>query len=283
MRAVSCLPRNLFKGKSVFVTGGGSGINLGIAVAFTELGASVGICGRNPERLEVARKILVDKAGDNNRILTVVADVRDYEAVEAAVEKIGVEIGPISTLVAGAAGNFMAPAHKMSANAFKTVVDIDLMGAFNASRASFEQLHSQEGSSVIFVGAGQAFNPMNMQAHVGAAKAGIDMLMQNLALEWGPKGIRCNTVCPGPIAETEGMDRLGPPVGHPLYDRLMATIPAGRYGQKDEVANAAVFLASPLASYITGTVLKVDGGQNLPGTGNFTEIMSKYMAEQRAK
>lgn len=107
--------------------------------------------------------------------------------------------------------------------------------------------------------------------------------MKNLAMEWGPYGIRTNTVCPGPIAGTEGMDRLGPPPGDPLFDRLVSTIPAGRYGEKDEVANAAVFLASPLATYISGTVLKVDGGQSLPGMGAFTGIMGQYMAKQAAK
>jgi len=107
--------------------------------------------------------------------------------------------------------------------------------------------------------------------------------MKNLAMEWGPYGIRSNTVCPGPIAGTEGMDRLGPPPGDPLFDQLVSTIPAGRYGEKDEVANAAVFLASPLATYISGTVLKVDGGQSLPGMGAFTGIMGQFMAEQAAK
>ena len=298
MRAAAALPRDLFADRSVFITGGGSGINLGIAVAFAELGATVGLCGRSADRLEGAKQVLIEAAATSAagardaaaRVVTAVADVRDYEALEAALEKTRDAGGrPISTLVAGAAGNFMAPAHKISANGFRTVIDIDLQGAFNASRAAFEQLSESGGggaagggSSIIFVGAGQAFQPFAMQVHVGAAKAGIDSMMANLALEWGRFGIRSNTVCPGPIAGTEGMERLGPPPGHPLYEKLLGTIPAGRYGEKDEVANAAVFLASPMASYITGTVLRVDGGQNLPGTGNFTDIMGQYMGEQAA-
>lgn len=119
--------------------------------------------------------------------------------------------------------------------------------------------------------------PHAFQAHVGAAKAGIDNLMRNLALEWGRYGIRCNSIAPGPIEGTEGMRRLAPAEGG-VHERLRAAIPLGRYGTVDDIGRAAAFLASPLASFVTGTLLVVDGGQNLPGSGAFFEIISAAMS-----
>lgn len=177
-------------------------------------------------------------------------------------------LGPIDVLVCGAAGNFVCPAEKLSPNGFKTVVDIDLLGSFNAARAAFAQL-AQTGGNALFISAGQALHPYAFQAHVSAAKAGMDQLMRNLALEWGPHGIRCNSIVPGPIADTEGMRRLSTPE---VQAQLTRSIPLGRYGTADEIAQAAVFLASPLASYITGTVLRVDGGRSLGGSALFNQI-----------
>ena len=268
--------RNLFAGKTVFVTGGGSGINLGVAKCFAALGAGVAICGRTAERLDAARAELEALGAE---VSTAVADVRDYEALAAAFETSGEELGPIHTLVCGAAGNFLAAAEKLSANGFKTVIDIDLIGSFNAARAAFEQLRATRGN-LIFISAGQAFMPYAAQAHCGAAKAGIDNLMQNLALEWGRYGIRSNSIAPGPIAGTEGMKRLGPQDGE-AQQALERAIPLGRYGTVDEIGQTAVFLASPLAGYITGTRVVVDGGMNLPGSGVFTHlVMSAMKASQ---
>ena len=266
------LPDNLFAGKTVFVTGGGSGINLGVAKSFAALGAGVAICGRTAERLESARAKL-EALGAT--VATAVADVRDYDALAAAFAKSRAELGPIHTLVCGAAGNFLAPAEKLSANGFKTVVDIDLNGSFNAARGAFEQLRETCGN-LIFISAGQAFMPYAAQAHCGAAKAGIDNLMQNLALEWGRYGIRSNSIAPGPIEDTEGMKRLGPQ-GGPAQEALKRAVPLGRYGTAAEIGQAAVFLASPLAAYVTGTRLVVDGGMNLPGSGLFTQLVMSAM------
>ena len=267
------LPNDLFAGKTVFVTGGGSGINLGVAKSFAALGASLGICGRTAERLESARGELEALGA---RVFTAVADVRDYDALEGAFAACRDELGPMHTLVAAAAGNFLAPAEKLSANGFKTVVDIDLIGSFNAARAGFEQLKETRGN-LIFISAGQAFEPYFAQAHCGAAKAGIDNLMQNLALEWGRYGIRSNSIAPGPIEGTEGMKRLGPADGEGQR-ALRRAVPLGRYGTVDEIGHAAAFLASPLAAYVTGARLVVDGGMNLPGSGLFTQLVMKAMA-----
>lgn len=271
----ACLAPRLFEGHTVFVTGGGSGINLGIATAFATLGANVAICGRTAQRLEAAALELRRFGG---RVFTAVADVRDPEALALAIEQAGAELGDIGTLVCGAAGNFVSPAEAISPKGFRTVVEIDLLGAFNAAHAAFGQLRRTRGS-VLFISGGQSYVPFRYQAHVGAAKAGIDMLMRDLALEWGPLGIRCNSIVPGPVEGTEGMQRLSPQGDTSLWSRMT---PLGRMARVDEVAQMAVVLASPLGSYVSGAVLPVDGGQNLTGSALFNEQVER-MLMQRAQ
>ncbi|MCB0278811.1 MAG: SDR family oxidoreductase [Calditrichaeota bacterium] len=265
------LKKDLFKGKTVFITGGGSGINYGIAENFAALGANISICGRKQERLDQARKSLLKLTGS---VFAKSADVRDYDALKSVMDESESFHGPIHTLVCGAAGNFVAPIEGMSANGFKTVIDIDLNGSFNASKAAVDQLKKTKGN-IIFISAGQAFIPYMAQSHVGAAKAGIDNLMKNIAMEWGAYGIRSNSIAPGPIAGTEGMKRLAP---GEIGKRLKEYIPLQRMGETADIGQAAVFLASPLASYITGTCLVVDGGSNLPGSGLFTKVMLEALS-----
>lgn len=270
------LPNDLFEDQVVFITGGGSGINLGIARCFAALGADLGICGRSAERLEGAAREL---EGLGAEVVAEPADVRDFEAVQAALEATRHRLGPVKHLVCGAAGNFPCPAEELSPGGFKAVVDIDLLGSFNASRAAFQQLEATRGT-VLFISAGMSFVPYALQAHVGAAKAGIDQMMRVLALEWGRHGIRVNSIAPGPISDTEGMRRLA---GDDVLDReLQGAIPLGRYGTVEEIGHAAVFLASPLASYITGTLLVVDGGQNLPGSGTMSRVIAEAARRQSA-
>src|SRR5208282_1475118 len=205
------LAADLFQGKTVFVTGGGSGINLGVARNFATLGAHVAICGRTEAKLDLAAAELATlNARTGGKVLAVTADVRDSAALAAAFARTQSELGAIDVLVAGAAGNFLCPAEALSPNGFKTVIDIDLLGAFHAAREAFEQLKATHGC-IIFISAGQAFVPHAYQVHVGAAKAGIDNMMRNLALEWGRHGIRANSIVPGPIEGTEGMRRLSTP------------------------------------------------------------------------
>ena len=257
------LPKTLFAGKTVFITGGGSGINLGVARNFAALGANLAICGRTQDKLDLAARELRElNAHAKGKVLPVAADVRDYAALEAALERTKSEIGSVDVLVAGAAGNFLCPAEQLSPNGFKTVIEIDLQGAFHASRAAFEQLKATRGS-LLFISAGQAWVPQAFQVHVGAAKAGIDIMMKNLALEWGRHGIRANSIVPGPIEGTEGMKRLSNGEADKANKQA---IPLRCYGTPDDIGQAAVFLASPLARYITGTVLSVDGGLNLIGS-----------------
>ncbi len=262
MNISNYFPRDVFADRSVFVTGGGSGINLGIAKSYAAVGANIAICGRTEEKLDHAKNELEELGAKTH---AVVADVRDFDAMQDACEEIQVTLGPITDLVCGAAGNFLCAANEMSANAFRTVVDIDLMGSFNAARAAFEQLKETQGT-ILMISAGQAYMPYTHQVHAGAAKAGVENLMKNLALEWGQYGIRVNSVVPGPIEGTEGVKRL---IGEKQRQMLLQSIPLKRLGLAEDVGQVAVFLSSPLASYVTGSQVVCDGGMNLAGSALF--------------
>jgi len=259
---------HLLTGKVAFLTGGGSGINLRIAERFAEHGASVALLGRTQEKLDRAVEGIRASGGI---AMGIAGDVRDYAAVEAAIRKTRDEYGPIDILLCGAAGNFPAPVIGMSANGFKAVVDIDLLGTFNTCRAAFEHLR-KPGASVLNISATFAFSPTPYQAHVGAAKAGIDILSKTLALEWGPAGVRVNVISPGPIDDTEGMRRLTPTPE--IRQRVMAGLPLGRFGTKDEIADLALFLSSDAAQYITGAICVCDGGQSLAGPHSLLSAMA---------
>jgi NAD(P)-dependent dehydrogenase (short-subunit alcohol dehydrogenase family) len=265
------LPNDLFAGKTVFVTGGGSGINLGIARTFAGLGANIGICGRSQARLDAAAAGLCElgvKASATS------ADVRVPEQLQSAMNASRDALGDIDVLVCGAAGNFLVQGENLSFNGFKTVIDIDLVGSFNASRVAFEQLKRTRGS-IIFITAPMAHMPHAYQAHVGPAKAGVEMLMKNLALEWGPYGIRANSIIPGFIEDTEGMRRISSGADS---ENFVQNIPLRRMGMTEEIGHAAAFLSSPLAAYVTGTSLWVDGGQALSGSGFFNANSAAFLA-----
>lgn len=249
----SAFKDGLFNEKSIFIAGGTSGINLGIAKRFAALGGRVAVAGRNADKAAAAAAAIGGGASGYS------ADVRDYDAIRGALEQAAAKNGPFDVVVSGAAGNFLAPVSGMSSNAFRTVVDIDLNGTFNVFRASYDLLR-RPGASLIAITAGQAVNPIPLQAHACAAKAGINQLVRVLAMEWGPD-IRVNGISPGPIENTEGMARLAPDAAsrQAHYER----IPLKRWGEVEEVAEAAVFLSSVSAKYFTGTILDCDGGSQL--------------------
>src|SRR4051812_15850349 len=249
----------LLAGKNALITGGGSGINFAIARRLAEQGARVALIGRTKEKLDAAAAEISKSGGVASGHP---ADVREYDALAGAIRSARDEYGEIDLVVCGAAGNFPAPALGMSANGFKAVIDIDLLGTFNTCRAAFEHLR-RPGACVINISAMQAFTPMPMQAHVCAAKAGVDMLTKCLAIEWGPQGVRVNSIAPGAVDDTEGMRRLAPTPE--IRKQFTRSIPLQRFATKDEIADLAIFLSSDAAKFITGAVVVCDGGQSLAG------------------
>lgn len=236
-----------------FVTGGGTGITGGVARALAEYGASVVLVSRKMEHLEPAAAAI---NANGRNAFPVAADVRNPEQVDQAIEAAISQFGKIDIVVNGAAGNFLCTAEELSPNGFGTVVDIDLKGTFNVSRAAFAELKKNRGQ-ILNISATLHYLGTPMQLHVSAAKAGVDALTRNLAVEWGRYGIRVNAIAPGPIEDTEGMKRLVP---EPIKQKLRQRVPLGRFGLIEDIENAAVFLCSDAASYVNGSILVVDGG-----------------------
>lgn len=236
---------------NVFVAGGTSGINLGIAKAFAACGARVGVASRKQDKVDAA----VGELGEG--ALGYAFDVRDAEAVGEGLAAFAGKAGPIDVLVSGAAGNFPAAAKDLSPNGFKSVVDIDLIGTFHVMRAAYPHMR-RPGGSLINISAPQASIPMAMQLHVCAAKAGVDMVTRCLAIEWGPEGLRVNGVVPGPIDGTEGMARLAPT--EKMRAAITASVPMQRFGTPQDVAEACLWLGSESAAYVSGTIVFADGG-----------------------
>lgn len=248
---------DLFAGKNAFFAGATSGIGLGIARRFAALGASVALFGRSREKLDAALATFSTPA------IGATGDVRDYASIHDALATAHQQLGPLDFLFCAAAGNFPAPALGMSANGFKAVVDIDLLGTFNTCRAAHAYLR-KPGAVVLTIGANHSQIAYPLQAHVCAAKAGVEMLTRVLAMEWGPEGIRVLGITPGPIDGTEGMRRLAPT---PEARRAVCdAVPLRRMGTQDEVADLAAFLCSPAAAYLTGAMYACDGGSGLAGS-----------------
>jgi peroxisomal 2,4-dienoyl-CoA reductase len=258
---------DILKGRVAFLTGGGTGITGGVARALAEAGANVALVSRRLEHLEPAAKKINDmRAGmpalpTIGEAIAIAADVRKPEEVEKAIAATVERFGKIDIVVNGAAGNFLCAAEELSPNGFGTVVDIDLKGTFNVCRAAFAELKKNRGQ-ILNISATLHYTATPWQLHVSAAKAGIDGLTRNLAVEWGRYGIRVNAIAPGPIEDTEGMKRLVP---EPVKEKLRQRVPLGRFGLIEDIENAAVFLCSDAAGFINGEILVVDGGQWMAG------------------
>ncbi|QYK14804.1 SDR family oxidoreductase [Shewanella rhizosphaerae] len=268
-----------YQGKNVFVVGGTSGINLGIAKAFSKAGANVAVASRRQEKVDAAVEALREINGQGN-MLGVAFDVRDLEALKTGFKQIADAYGQLDVLVSGAAGNFPATAAELSENGFKSVMDIDLLGSFQVLKQAYP-LMRRPGGAIVQISAPQAYIAMPMQSHVSAAKAGVDMLTKSLALEWGVEGIRVNSIVPGPISGTEGFNRLAP--SDALQQAVAQSVPLKRNGSTDDIANAVMFIASEMASYITGTVLPVDGGWSLGGASMAMSQLGKLAQQPKEK
>lgn len=183
-------------------------------------------------------------------------DVRDPPGIMAAVDQALKEFGKIDILINCAAGNFLCPASSLSFNAFKAVMDIDTLGTFNVCHVLYKKFFREHGGVIVNITATLGARGQVLQVHAGSAKAAVDAMTRHLAVEWGPQNIRVNSLAPGPISGTEGLRRLG----GPHTSKALPGTPLQRLGNKTEVAHSVLFLASPVASYVTGALLVVDGG-----------------------
>ena len=245
------------KGRVALITGGGSGIGQEIATLYARLGASVMLVGRNEERVIDAAKLITQAGGTAAACR---ADVRNYDDVNAAVQATVAQFGSLDILVNNAAGNFICPTADMTPRGWKSVIDIDLNGTFHGCHAAYPHLkQSPHGGVIISIITMLGVSGWPGAAHCAAAKAGILALSRTLAVEWGPDQIRVNTISPGPIGDTEGVRRMYIESGRDELEKKKTAL--GRFGRKEEIANAAVYLASDLAAYVTGENLIVDGGR----------------------
>jgi peroxisomal 2,4-dienoyl-CoA reductase len=249
----TCFAPDLLNGQVALVTGGATGIGKEICRVLGAHGAKVAMASRRRENLEAAVEELAAEGIDAE---FAVCDVRDAQAVRAAVDQILDGRQRLDIVVNNAAGNFPAPMSKISPNGFKAVVDIDLLGTYNVTRAAFDAALADHGGSIVNISA--PFGQMGVvyQSHVAAAKAGVDSLTRTCAVEWGPYGIRVNAIAPGSIGGTEGLQRFSDVV---RGGDDAPTNPLGLMGHGSDIAYLALFLCSPVARFISGQVIAVDG------------------------
>lgn len=268
MNTASMLRDDALRGKNIIVTGGGSGLGKAMTRYFLELGANVAITSRDLDKLKAtADELSKDTSG---RCFPVSCDVRHYEQVEKMLEEVVAEFGSVNVLVNNAAGNFISPTERLSANAFDTIIDIVLKGSKNCTLALGKHWidSKQKDNVVLNIVTTYAWTGSAYVVPSATAKAGVLAMTRSLAVEWAKYGIRQNAIAPGPFPTKGAWDRLLPGDLKEKFD-LSKKVPLRRLGDHQELANLAAYLVSDFSSYINGEVITIDGGEWLQGAGQF--------------
>ena len=256
------------KGKVIVVTGGGSGLGKAMTKYFLELGAQVAITSRDLEKLKNTAKELETETGGT--CLPIQCDVRHYEEVENMLQEVLKAFGKVDVLLNNAAGNFISPTERLSANAFDTVIDIVLKGTKNCTLAFGKHWidTKQKSSTILNIVTTYAWTGSAYVVPSATAKAGVLAMTRSLAVEWAKYGIRSNAIAPGPFPTKGAWDRLLPGDLAEKFD-MAKKVPLKRVGDHQELANLAAYLVSDFSAYINGDVITIDGGEWLKGAGQF--------------
>lgn len=261
------------KGKTIVVTGGGSGLGKAMTTYFLELGANVVITSRNIEKLNTVKAELEAETG--GKVLAVQCDVRNYDEVEAMLQASIEKFETVDVLLNNAAGNFISPTERLSANAFDTIIDIVLKGTKNCTLAFGKHWidKKEKNKTVLNIVTTYAFTGSAYVVPSATAKAGVLAMTRSLAVEWAKYGIRFNAIAPGPFPTKGAWDRLLPGELQEQFDPAKK-VPVQRVGEHQELANLAAYLVSDFSSYINGEVVVIDGGEWLQGAGQMNQLES---------
>jgi len=264
------LKDNALKGKTIVITGGGTGLGRAMGTYFLKLGANLVITSRKLDVLKNSAKEMEQETG--GVVLPIVCDVRNYEEVENLLQGSIDRFGRVDGLVNNAAGNFISPTERLSANAFSSIIDIVLKGTVNCTLAFGKQwIEQKQAASILNIVTTYAFTGSGYVVPSAAAKGGVISLTKSLAVEWGKYGIRNNAIAPGPFPTKGAWERLLPGDLADKFD-FKKRVPLNRVGEHQELANLAAFLISDFAGYINGEIITIDGGEWLQGAGQFNDL-----------
>ena len=260
---------DLLKGKTIIITGGGTGLGKSMAVRFAELGANLVLTSRRQDVLDETSAEIKQATGA--KILTVAADIRSPEQVADMVAQSISRFKKIDGLLNNAAGNFISPTEKLSENAFKTIVDIVLLGSFNCTLNAGREMIKSGGGNILSIVTTYAWTGSGYVVPSASAKAGVLAMMRSLAVEWAKYNIRSNAIAPGPFPTKGAWSRLVPP-GLNVEKKMKERVPMNRFGEHEELANLAAYLMADGSAYINGDVITIDGGEWLKGAGQFNAL-----------
>lgn len=264
------LKDDALKGKTIVVTGGGTGLGRAMGTYFLKLGANLVITSRKIDVLEKTAAEMSNETG--GQVLPLQCDVRDYAQVEQVLSAAVAKFGKVDVLLNNAAGNFISPTERLSANAFSSIIDIVLKGTVNCTLAFGKHwIANKQSATVLNIVTTYAFTGSAYVVPSACAKGGVLALTRSLAVEWGKYGIRTNAIAPGPFPTKGAWDRLLPGDLAEKFD-FKKRVPLKRVGENQELANLAAFLVSDFSGYINGEVITIDGGEWLQGAGQMNGL-----------